>query len=178
MGAKPSTLSPEELSELQETTGFTPNQIKRLYHRFKNLDKDNTGTLNSDEFLAIPELAMNPLAPRIIAVFDIEKADMVNFGQFLRVLSVFQADRSREDKVRFAFRLYDVDNDGFVSPADLHEVLKMLVGVHVSEDQLRQIIDSTIQEADTIDHDGKLSFPEFAEVLKTTDMASKLSIAF
>ena len=34
----------------------------------------------------------------------------------------------REEKLRFAFRIYDIDNNGFISNVDLFQVLKTMVG--------------------------------------------------
>jgi serine/threonine-protein phosphatase 2B regulatory subunit len=48
-------------------------ELKRLYRRFKKIDKDGSGTLTTDEFLSIPEFASNPLLERVIAIFDTNK---------------------------------------------------------------------------------------------------------
>ncbi len=45
------------------------NQIVRLYSRFINLDKRGQGYLDRDDFLRIPELAINPLGDRIVDAF-------------------------------------------------------------------------------------------------------------
>ena len=34
----------------------------------------------------------------------------------------------REEKLRFAFRIYDIDNNGFISDTELFQVLKTMVG--------------------------------------------------
>ena len=34
----------------------------------------------------------------------------------------------REEKLRFAFRIYDIDNNGFISDMELFQVLKTMVG--------------------------------------------------
>lgn len=34
------------------------------------LDKDGSGSIDRDEFLQIPQIANNPLAHRMIAIFD------------------------------------------------------------------------------------------------------------
>lgn len=54
-------------------------ELKRLWRRFKKLDKDNSGTLTADEFLSVPELACNPLLERVIAIFDTNKDDEIEF---------------------------------------------------------------------------------------------------
>lgn len=36
------------------------------------LDKDGSGTIDKEEFLAVPQIANNPLASRMIAIFDEE----------------------------------------------------------------------------------------------------------
>ena len=46
-----------------------PSQIERLYSRFTSLDKGNNGSLSREDFLRIPELAINPLGDRIVHAF-------------------------------------------------------------------------------------------------------------
>lgn len=47
-------------------------EIQRLKKRFMKLDKDGSGSIDKDEFLQIPQIANNPLASRMIAIFDEE----------------------------------------------------------------------------------------------------------
>lgn len=69
MGSKASVLlQEEELIDIENKTGFSGNQINRLYSRFTCLDKGSKGYLSREDFLRIPELAINPLGERIIQV--------------------------------------------------------------------------------------------------------------
>ena len=61
-------LQKEELDEICADTGFNAKQVKRLYSRFTTLDRDNTGYLDRQDFVRIPELHVNPLRDRIIEV--------------------------------------------------------------------------------------------------------------
>ncbi len=54
-------LREDEIAAIQQETGFTPNQIERLYSRFTSLDKGDNGFLCREDFHRIPELAINPL---------------------------------------------------------------------------------------------------------------------
>ena len=47
-------------------------ELLRLKKRFMKLDKDGSGSIDKDEFLQIPQIANNPLAHRMIAIFDDE----------------------------------------------------------------------------------------------------------
>jgi Ca2+-binding EF-hand superfamily protein len=47
-------------------------EINRLKKRFMKLDRDGSGSIDKDEFLQIPAIANNPLALRMIAIFDEE----------------------------------------------------------------------------------------------------------
>ena len=64
-----------------------------------------------------------------------------------------------------AFKIYDIDRDGYISNGELFHVLKMMVGANLKDAQLQQIVDKTIINADT-DGDGKISFEEFCMVWK------------
>lgn len=87
----------------------TPNQIERLYSRFTSLDRGDCGTLSREDFLRIPELAINPLGERIVnAFFEESGNDRVNFLQFMQVLAHFRPIKknspnrlnSRQQKLR------------------------------------------------------------------------------
>lgn len=62
-----------------------------------------------------------------------------------------------------AFKIYDMDKDGYISNGELFQVLKMMVGNNLKDTQLQQIVDKTIIHADA-DGDGKISFEEFCAV--------------
>lgn len=187
MGSRPSLLlRDEELAEIRKETGFSPNQIERLYSRFTTLDKSSVGALSREDFLRIPELAINPLGERIVnAFFRHADEDRVNFMQFVRVLAHFRPVKknkenkynSREGKLQFAFRLYDIDNDDRITKEELMSVLHMMVGENISEEQLLSIADRTIRESDT-DGDGMINFEEFCKTLERSEVEHKMSIRF
>ncbi|XP_018322906.1 calcineurin B homologous protein 1 [Agrilus planipennis] len=188
MGNRASVLlREEEIAQIQQETEFTPNQIERLYSRFTSLDRGDCGTLSRDDFLRIPELAINPLGERIVNSFfqDDGFNDRVNFRQFMRVLAHFRPVKknkenklnSRVQKLKFAFKMYDLDNDDMISRDELLAILHMMVGANISEEQLTSIAERTILEADE-DKDQMISFEEFCKALQRTDVEQKMSIKF
>lgn len=42
------------------------DEVDRLRKRFMKLDKDNSGTIERDEFLSLPQISSNPLATRCV----------------------------------------------------------------------------------------------------------------
>lgn len=139
----------------------------------------------------IGALAVNPLGDRIIDSFFPDGSLQVDFPDFVRVLAHFRpADdedaglrdprepeplNSRMNKLRFAFQLYDLDRDGKISRHEMLQVLRLMVGVQVTEEQLESIAERTVQEADE-DGDGAVSFLEFAKSLEKMDIEQKMSI--
>ena len=65
--------------------------------------------------------------------------------------------------VRFAFSVYDIDGDDFISTSELYQVLKMIVGSNLKDEQLQQIVNRTLLYADK-DQDGKIDFEEFCAI--------------
>eukprot|EP00179_Madagascaria_erythrocladioides_P008468 CAMPEP_0198313136 /NCGR_PEP_ID=MMETSP1450-20131203/4260_1 /TAXON_ID=753684 ORGANISM="Madagascaria erythrocladiodes, Strain CCMP3234" /NCGR_SAMPLE_ID=MMETSP1450 /ASSEMBLY_ACC=CAM_ASM_001115 /LENGTH=230 /DNA_ID=CAMNT_0044016115 /DNA_START=93 /DNA_END=786 /DNA_ORIENTATION=- len=173
MGAGASALTADELEQMKEASKFTEEDLKSLYKKFRSIDKDGNGTLSSDEFLAIPELAANPLLERVISIFDADGNSQVDFTEFITALSTFHVGTD-EEKLRFIFRVYDINADGYITNGELFKVLKAMVGNNLTEVQLQQIVDKTILHADK-DGDGKISFDEFlAMVGDDSSISSKL----
>lgn len=51
----------------------------------------------------------------------------------------------------------------------------MMVGSNLKDQQLQQIVDKTIMEAD-LDGDGKISFEEFAKMVENTDVSMSMTL--
>lgn len=164
--------------------------------RYPNNKQDSSGTIDRDEFLSLPQVSSNPLATRyapsphpnsliqtdtykphrMIAIFDEDGGGDVDFQEFVSGLSAFSSKGNKEEKLRFAFKVYDIDRDGFISNGELFIVLKMMVGNNLKDVQLQQIVDKTIMEADR-DHDGKISFDEFTEMVENTDVSLSMTLS-
>ncbi|KAL8901824.1 MAG: hypothetical protein Q9192_000330 [Flavoplaca navasiana] len=151
------------------------DEVDRLRKRFMKLDKDNSGTIERDEFLSLPQVSSNPLATRMIAIFDEDGGGDVDFQEFVSGLSAFSSKGNKEEKLHFAFKVYDIDRDGYISNGELFIVLKMMVGSNLKDQQLQQIVDKTIMEADK-DRDGKISFDEFTKMVENTDVSMSMTL--
>jgi len=125
---------------------FTSAEIQTLYKRFQQLDKKHKGYISEDELLNIPELAINPLAPRIVQLFV-----NVNFKEFCRLLSLLSKNADEKAKISFMFRVYDVDADGIVSRNDLEIILRQLVGSTLSEEKIDALVQKAMNEILDID---------------------------
>ncbi|XP_026164460.1 calcineurin subunit B type 1 isoform X1 [Mastacembelus armatus] len=158
-----------------DTKGFDADEIKRLGKRFKKLDLDNSGSLSVEEFMSLPELQQNPLVQRVIDIFDTDGNGEVDFKEFIEGVSQFSVKGDKEQKLRFAFRIYDMDKDGYISNGELFQVLKMMVGNNLKDTQLQQIVDKTIINADK-DGDGRISFEEFCAVVGGLDIHKKMVV--
>ncbi|XHF96847.1 Calcineurin subunit B [Aspergillus wentii] len=161
-------------------SNFDRDEVDRLRKRFMKLDKvrnhDSSGTIDREEFLSLPQVSSNPLATRMIAIFDEDGGGDVDFQEFVSGLSAFSSKGNKEEKLRFAFKVYDIDRDGYISNGELFIVLKMMVGNNLKDIQLQQIVDKTIMEADK-DQDGKISFEEFTEMVENTDVSLSMTLS-
>ncbi|KAM6522583.1 Calcineurin subunit B [Fusarium falciforme] len=163
------------LDNLVQGSNFDRDEVDRLRKRFMKLDKDNSGTIERDEFLSLPQISSNPLATRMIAIFDEDGGGDVDFQEFVTGLSAFSSKGNKEQKLQFAFKVYDIDRDGYISNGELFIVLKMMVGSNLKDQQLQQIVDKTIMEAD-LDKDGKISFEEFTKMVENTDVSMSMTV--
>jgi len=152
-----------DLIRLQSDTEFSIEELRRLRLRFEKLDLDKNGKISVDELKALPEVGKNPLVDRIFEVMDTDKGGDIDFEEFIKVISVF-IHGSVEEKLQFSFKMYDKDEDGFISCDELFDILVTMVGDNLNQHQLKQIVYKTMMHADT-DEDGKISFDEFLAIV-------------
>ncbi|WIA16114.1 hypothetical protein OEZ86_007621 [Tetradesmus obliquus] len=138
-------------------------EIESLYKRFRSLDRGRKGYISAEELMSIPELSINPLAQRLVRSFE-----SVNFVDFARLLAAFSDRASYEEKVRFIFRVYDVDGDGLVTHDDMQIMLRQLAGSSLSDDDIAWVVRKALQEAGS---PQGLSLEAFKATLHAEDLA-------
>ena len=154
---------------------FTKEEIHTLYLKFKALDAKKTGKLELEEFFKVPEVSENPLAERVIKIFDKNRDNKISFSEFVQGISSLHSESSDEEKIKFAFKIYDIDEDGYISNGDLFQALRIMVGDTINDVNLQQLVDRTIIKADK-DMDGMVSYPEFKEVVQSFDFGSRFNL--
>jgi len=158
-----------------QVDAFSSEEVSRLEKRFQKLDMDKSGSISIGEFVSVPELKENPLVKRVVDIFDSDLNGEVDFKEFVLGLAQFSNRDNDEHRLQFIFRIYDMDRDGYISNGELFQVLKMMTGSNLSDQQLQQVVDKTIIYLDK-DADGKISFEEFKHVVEMRGTKSKISV--
>ncbi|KAL8502408.1 hypothetical protein ACS0TY_021526 [Phlomoides rotata] len=144
MGNSSSMLTQYDIEEVHEhcNNTFSQQEIVSLYQRFCQLDRTGGGFITADEFMSVPEFAVNPLSKRLLRMLD-----GLNFKEFVAFLSAFSSRASLQQKVDFIFKVYDYDGNGKVSFNKILDILRDLTGQFISEPQREKVLTQVLEEA-------------------------------
>lgn len=73
------------------------------------------------------------MVKRVIQIFDKNKDGKISFVEFINGLAALSTGADETEKLKFAFRVYDMDEDGYISNGDLFKVLKIMVGNNLTD---------------------------------------------
>lgn len=130
MGNKSATLRPEVVTDLKNTTAFDHVEISDLYRQFRHdCGPDGGLTMTADDFKKMyrevfPHGDPDKFAEHVFRTYDREHKGEINFREFMTSLSV-QLKGNLQDKLEWAFNLYDASGTGYITRNDTMELVKV-----------------------------------------------------
>uniref|UniRef100_A0A8C4UW55 Potassium voltage-gated channel interacting protein 3 n=1 Tax=Falco tinnunculus TaxID=100819 RepID=A0A8C4UW55_FALTI len=176
---------PEGLEQLLARTKFTKKELQSLYRGFKN--ECPSGLVDEETFKFIysqffPQGDASTYAHFLFDAFDSDHNGVLCFQDFVVGLSVLLRGTVHQ-KLKWAFNLYDINKDGYITKEEMLEIMKSIY------DMMGRCTHPTLRDSAPAEHvelffqkmdrngDGVVTFEEFLETCqKDKDIMSSMQI--
>ncbi|XP_070069848.1 calmodulin-1 [Drosophila takahashii] len=134
-----------------------------IWDTFRILDKENEGAITSKELaVVIRALGRQPNDAEVqsmINEIDSDGNGSIEGREFGNIILRKMRDTGHEDELREAFRIFDKENNGYITTTELKNVFSAL-GVKLGDEELEEMI----REYD-LDQDNHLNYEEFVNMM-------------
>ncbi|XP_054796468.1 calcineurin B-like protein 10 isoform X5 [Prosopis cineraria] len=140
----------KDLAQLAGETRFAVNEVEALSELFKKLSSS---------------IVDDGLIQKVFDLFDEKRDGVIEFEEFVHALNVFHPYAPVEEKIDFAFRLYNIRQTGYI---EREEVKQMVMAILMESDTnlphefVEAIVNKTFADADK-DNDGRISKEEWTD---------------
>lgn len=145
------------------TNELTRDCIIELKEAFDMFDTGNTGTILAADLKNSMEnegfKTHNSSIYNLIHNFHIDIKTLVDFKEFITLISYNQNDESTVDEIRILFNIFDVERKGYIELKNLRNIAREL-GESLNERELVELI----RKSD-LDGDGKVTFDDFYTIM-------------
>lgn len=139
--------------------GVNEDILQEIRNAFQVFDPLGTGKITSKQMgIAMRNLGHFPTEAELydmIDEIDLDGDGEIDFYEFLQMILKRMEGLNKDENLMVAFQLFDRDEDGFISPIELRNVMYNL-GERCTEEEFNDMM----REID-LDNDGKISYQEF-----------------
>ena len=172
-------ISEEIIEDIRMATGFDRKEIVRLCKKFYELTEEQE-FMTRPIFLSISCIDASPLKHQVASIFGFsDYNNVISIKQFVVGVAKFNCPliESREEKMRVAFRLQDIDGDGIISKIDIINYLDIVTSKKLENFELEEIANNMLQESAYSDSlRQQITFQDFQRVIAGTDFQTKLRL--
>ncbi|XP_018332506.1 NADPH oxidase 5 [Agrilus planipennis] len=166
------------VTNIRPRTGFDKSSLEWLEQLFRQT-VGNDKEIKREEFTKIV-VSKNPFfTDRVFEIFDKDNSGSISLQEFLDAMHQF-AGQSPEDKIRFLFKVYDLDGDGLIQIKELQHVIRACMeenGMQFSEEQVDELTMAMFEDADT-ENRGAITYEALkAQLEKHGGLLENLSIS-
>jgi len=142
---------------------LTKEQVVEFREAFHIFDVDGNGTVTTEELGEVMESLGHHMseAELQLMIDDVDKdhTGTMNFEEFLELMAARLNSQDSERELKDAFRMFDIDGNGFIEADELVRVLTSM-GERLSLEEAAAML----AEADA-NSDGKIDYDEFCTVM-------------
>ncbi|XP_028123940.1 calmodulin-like protein 8 isoform X2 [Camellia sinensis] len=158
-----------------EEDELSEEQIAEFQEAFCLLDKDGDGKhmflfgmicigcITIEELAtavkSIDQIPTEEDLQSMISEVDVNGNGTIEFGEFLHLLATKMKESEAEEELKEAFKVFDKDQDGYISPNELRNVMFNL-GERLTDEEVEQMI----RDAD-LDGNGLIDYKEFVRMM-------------
>ncbi|XP_076282347.1 NADPH oxidase isoform X2 [Lasioglossum baleicum] len=166
------------ISDRRPRAGFDKASLEWLEKIFKQM-VGNEKEIKRAEFNKIVT-SKNPFfTDRAFEIFDKDNSGAISLQEFLDAMHQF-AGKSPDDKIKFLFKVYDIDGDGLIQLRELEHVMRACMeenGMEFSDEQIEELTIALFEDADQGNR-GALTFEALKNQLeKHEGLRENLSIS-
>ncbi|KAI4368380.1 hypothetical protein MLD38_016942 [Melastoma candidum] len=140
-------------------------QLQCFKDAFSVIDKDGKGFIPPEDLaVVVRSFECRPSEEelqRMIDEIDANQDGMIEFVEFFNKMASKMREADTEEELKEAFKVFDTDQNGFISPNELRQVM-----INLGEKLTDEEVEHMIKEAD-LDGDGLVNYKEFVQMMTT-----------
>lgn len=142
---------------------ISDDKIKQYKETFDLFDHDADGAISVKDLQELlksfKSFITDEEAQEMINRTSKNKDGMLRFPEFMKMMAKGEKKSEAEEELVSAFKVFDKNGDGFISPAELKETITS-IGEKLSDDEIKTMF----SQAD-IDGDGLIDYEEFVKMM-------------